>query len=271
MRTCARVLLTHNIKARKRRQRAAEENREINRRRQRLTNRRRRSTAGNGGRERRWRAAAESGGGERRRREAAERGGGERRRREAAERGGGEQRRREVAESGGGERRRREVAKRGGGERRRREAAERGGEERRWREAAERGGRERRWRALAATATVATARSLSQLSVPDVALIVSCRGTAFEGYSPAIISNGLGGDVIDMLDVNDLEKLMESMAISTNHRLVLKATFSAWKQNPDKAFEALATAKVAGRARVLFISLCMIAGRSRQESRTRGS
>jgi hypothetical protein len=117
----------------------------------------------------------------------------------------------------------------------------------------------------------ASARSLSQLSVPDVALIVSCRGTAFEGYSPAIISNGLGGDVIDMLDVNDLEKLMESMAISTNHRLVLKATFSAWKQNPDKAFEALGTAKVAGRARVLFTSLRMSAGRSRQESRTRGS
>ena len=64
--------------------------------------------------------------------------------------------------------------------------------------------------ALAATATVATARSLSQLTVPDVALIVSCRGTSFEAYSPAIISNGLGGDVIDMLDVNDLEKLMES-------------------------------------------------------------
>jgi hypothetical protein len=125
--------------------------------------------------------------------------------------------------------------------------------------------------APAPTTSVAATHSLSQLSVPDVALIVSCRGTAFEAYSPAIISNGLGGDVIDMLDVNDLEKLMESMAISTNHRLVLKATFSAWKQNPDKAFEALGTAKVAGRARVLFTSLRMSAGRSRQESRTRGS
>jgi len=104
--------------------------------------------------------------------------------------------------------------------------------------------------------------SLSDLTVPDVVLIVACRGTAFEGYCPAIVSNGFGGETIDMLDGNDLEKLMESMAISTNHRLVLKATFSAWKKNPEKAFEALATAKVKGRTpcAICFVTRCMRAG-----------
>jgi hypothetical protein len=84
---------------------------------------------------------------------------------------------------------------------------------------------------------------LTQLSVPDVALIVSCRGEAFEGYSSAIMSNGFGGDVIDMLDMNDVTQLMESMGFSTNHKLVLKATFAGWKKNPETAFQALAVAK----------------------------
>ena len=47
-----------------------------------------------------------------------------------------------------------------------------------------------------------------------------------------------------MLDINDVTQLMESMGISTPHRLVLKATFAGWKKNPDAAFEALASAKV---------------------------
>ncbi len=76
-------------------------------------------------------------------------------------------------------------------------------------------------------------------------LQVSFRGSAFECYSSAIISNSLSGDVIDALDINDLTLLMKSMGISTNHKLVLKATFACWKKNPDAAFEALAAAKVA--------------------------
>jgi hypothetical protein len=97
--------------------------------------------------------------------------------------------------------------------------------------------------AAAAAAPFAAARSLSELSVPDVALIVSCRGEAFEGYSSAIIRNGFGGDVIDMLDMNDVTQLMESMGFSTNHKLLLKATIAGWKKNPDAAFQALALAK----------------------------
>jgi hypothetical protein len=95
----------------------------------------------------------------------------------------------------------------------------------------------------AAAPAAPAACSLSELSVPDVALIVSCRGEAFEGYSSAIISNGFGGDVIDMLDMNDVTQLMDSMGFSTNHKLVLKATFAGWKKNPDTAFQALALAK----------------------------
>lgn len=53
-----------------------------------------------------------------------------------------------------------------------------------------------------------------------------------------------------MLDVSDLTQLMECMHISTNHKLVLKATFAGWKKNPDSAFLALASAKVALIARV---------------------
>ena len=74
---------------------------------------------------------------------------------------------------------------------------------------------------------------------------VSCKGAAFEAYSAAIMSSGFGGDVIDMLDIDDVTQLMESMGIATNHKLVLKATFASWKKNPDAAFEALAAAKVA--------------------------
>ena len=74
---------------------------------------------------------------------------------------------------------------------------------------------------------------------------VSCKGAAFEAYSAAIVSNSFGGDVIDMLDMDDVAQFMESMGIATNHKLLLKATFASWKKNPDAAFEALAAAKVA--------------------------
>ena len=90
-------------------------------------------------------------------------------------------------------------------------------------------------------------RSLSDLSIPDVDLIVTAHGTDFEGYSAAITRSSFGGNVIDMLDVNDLAQMMESMGFSTHHKLVLKATFTSWKKNPDKAFEALASAKVSLR------------------------
>ena len=73
---------------------------------------------------------------------------------------------------------------------------------------------------------------------------VASKGAAFEGYSAAIISNSFGGDVIEMLDMNDVTQLMESMGVATNHKLVLKATFAGWKKNPDAAFLALASAKV---------------------------
>ncbi len=73
---------------------------------------------------------------------------------------------------------------------------------------------------------------------------VSCKGAAFEAYSAAIVSNSFGGDVIDMLDMDDVTQFMETMGIATNHKLLLKATFANWKKNPDAAFEALASAKV---------------------------
>ena len=47
-----------------------------------------------------------------------------------------------------------------------------------------------------------------------------------------------------MLDINDVTQLMETMGFSTQHKLLLKATFAGWKKNPDAAFEALASAKV---------------------------
>ncbi len=74
---------------------------------------------------------------------------------------------------------------------------------------------------------------------------VACHGPAFEGYSAAIVGSSFGGNVIDMLDLNDVTQFMETMGISTQHKLVLKATFAGWKRNPDSAFEALAAAKVA--------------------------
>ena len=61
------------------------------------------------------------------------------------------------------------------------------------------------------------------------------------------MSNSFGGNVIDMLDINDITQLMESMGIATNHKLVLKATFAGWKKNPETAFQALATAKASLR------------------------
>ncbi len=98
---------------------------------------------------------------------------------------------------------------------------------------------------------------------------VSCKGAAFESYSAAIVSNSFGGDVIDMLDMDDVTQLMESMGIATNHKLVLKATFAGWKKNPDAAFEALAAAKVAPATRAACNRISMRhlnAGRCRQES-----
>ena len=98
---------------------------------------------------------------------------------------------------------------------------------------------------------------------------MACKGAAFEGYSAAIVSNSVGGDVIDMLDMDDVTQLMETMGIATNHKLVLKATFAGWKKNPDAAFEALAAAKVAPvMVRVHFIiSTQVAAAKKAQEGR----
>ena len=74
---------------------------------------------------------------------------------------------------------------------------------------------------------------------------MSCKGAAFEAYSAAITSSSFGGDVIDMLDMDDVTQYMETMGFATQHKLLLKATFASWKKNPDAAFEALAAAKVA--------------------------
>jgi hypothetical protein len=73
---------------------------------------------------------------------------------------------------------------------------------------------------------------------------VASHGTDYERYSAAIMSNGFDGSVIDMLDMNDVTQLMQSMGISISHGLRLKATFTSWKKHPDAAFEALALAKV---------------------------
>jgi colicin import membrane protein len=59
-----------------------------------------------------------------------------------------------------------------------------------------------------------------------------------------------------MLDMNDVTQLMESMGISTQHRLVLKATFTGWKKSPGAAFEALASAKVAHAQHMAPLQLC---------------
>jgi hypothetical protein len=92
---------------------------------------------------------------------------------------------------------------------------------------------------------------------------VSSKGAAFAGYSSAITRFRLGGDVIDGLDVNDLEKLMESMGISTPHTLVLKGLFTSWKKNPKAAFEA----KVACMEPIALLpfDLSVCAGCRRQE------
>jgi hypothetical protein len=56
--------------------------------------------------------------------------------------------------------------------------------------------------------------------------------------------------------MNDVTQLMESMGISTHHRLVLKATFTGWKKSPGAAFEALASAKVAHVQHTVPLQLC---------------
>ena len=56
--------------------------------------------------------------------------------------------------------------------------------------------------------------------------------------------------------MNDVTQLMESMGISTHHRLVLKATFTGWKKSPGAAFEALASAKVAHVQHMVPLQLC---------------
>jgi hypothetical protein len=82
---------------------------------------------------------------------------------------------------------------------------------------------------------------------------VASHGTDYERYSAAITSNGFDGSVVDMLDMNDVTQLMQSMGISISHGLRLKATFASWKKHPDAAFEALALAKVTA---VLMSTLC---------------
>ncbi len=86
-------------------------------------------------------------------------------------------------------------------------------------------------------------------------LQISSRGPAFECYSSVIIDNSLGGDVIDALDINELTLLMETMGISINHILVLKAAFSSWKKHPKTGFEALVSAKVECKARVRLLPI----------------
>ena len=68
------------------------------------------------------------------------------------------------------------------------------------------------------------------------------------------MNNSFGGDVIDMLDMDDIAQLIESMGIVTSKRLVFKTTFAGWEKNPDAAYEALAIAKVSRRlsSRLLF-------------------
>ena len=58
------------------------------------------------------------------------------------------------------------------------------------------------------------------------------------------MSNGFGGEVIELSDMSDLAHLMDAMGISGAHQVVLKASITSWKKNPDAAFQALAAAKV---------------------------
>jgi len=85
---------------------------------------------------------------------------------------------------------------------------------------------------------------------------VCSKGADYEGYSAAITRCSFGGDVIDALDMNDVTQLMETMGISTQHRLLLKATFTGWKKSPGAAFEALASAKVAHVQHMAPLQLC---------------
>ena len=85
---------------------------------------------------------------------------------------------------------------------------------------------------------------------------VCSKGADYEGYSAAITRCSFGGDVIDALDMNDVTQLMETMGISTQHRLLLKATFTGWKKSPGAAFEALASAKVAHVQHTVPLQLC---------------
>jgi hypothetical protein len=95
---------------------------------------------------------------------------------------------------------------------------------------------------------------------------VSCKCAAFEAYSAAIVSNSFGGDVIDMLDMDDVTRFMETMGFATNHKLLLKATFASWKKNPDSAFEALAVAKVSLVACVVVLQCPLFVTDGRHQS-----
>ena len=75
-------------------------------------------------------------------------------------------------------------------------------------------------------------------------LQLSSKGSAFESYTPAIMSNGFGGEVIELSDMSDLAHLMDAMGISGAHQVVIKASITSWKKNPDAAFQLLAAAKV---------------------------
>jgi hypothetical protein len=86
-------------------------------------------------------------------------------------------------------------------------------------------------------------------------------------YCDAIMSNSFGGDVIDMLDMDYVTQLMESMGIATNHKLVLKSIYAGLKKNPDAAFEALTAAKVAPAMSCVRVAFRHFnAGRCRQDS-----
>jgi hypothetical protein len=58
-----------------------------------------------------------------------------------------------------------------------------------------------------------------------------------------------------MLDMSEVTEYMETMGISGQHKLLLKATFAVWKKNPEAAFEALGLAKVAYVASLPFAAL----------------
>jgi hypothetical protein len=58
-----------------------------------------------------------------------------------------------------------------------------------------------------------------------------------------------------LLEINDVTQLMETMGFSTQHKLLLKATFAGWKKNPGTAFEALASAKVRRRVHACLLLL----------------